>query len=72
MRFQRLLRWEILPLVLLSSAIVIYFKFKTELQNLLVPRGLMEAFSDKEEKFIARKLSGLLHSSYTTGKICLR
>jgi len=62
LRFQRLMRWEILPLVALSLSVILYFKFKTEILNLVVPTKLLnlEAFSDREEKFIARKLSGLL------------
>jgi len=32
----------------------------------------MQAFSDKEDKFIARKLSGLMASSQKLGKITLR
>lgn len=32
----------------------------------------MEAFSDKEERFVARKLSGLLAQSHQTGKLVLR
>ncbi len=39
---------------------------------MFIPRGMFEAFSDKEERFIARKLSGLLHASYTTGKVCMK
>jgi hypothetical protein len=56
------MRWEILPLVALSLSVIVYFKFKTEILNLVVPTKLLglEAFSDREEKFIARKLSGLL------------
>ena len=56
------MRREILPFVALSLSVIVYFKFKTEILNLVVPAKLlnMEAFSDKEEKFIARKLSGLL------------
>ena len=74
LRFQRLMRWEILPLVALSLSVIVYFKFKTEILNLLVPAKLLglEAFSDREEKFIARKLSGLLSQSYSLGKVCMR
>ena len=61
-RFQRVLRWEILPLLVLSCSLVVYLRFQTELLNYAVPTKLLglEAFSDKEERFIARKLSGLL------------
>ena len=74
LRFQRLLRWEILPLVALSASIIIYFKFKTEIMNYVIPTKLLglEAYSDREEKFIARKLSGLLSQSYSLGKVCMR
>ncbi len=56
------MRREIMPLVFLSFAVIVYFKFQTEIQNLVVPSKYlkMQAFSDKEDKFIARKLSGLM------------
>jgi len=51
-----------MPLLGISIALVVAFKFKTELLNYVVPTKLlkMEVFSDKEERFIARKLSGLM------------
>jgi hypothetical protein len=56
------MRREVMPLVLLSFTIIVYFKFQTEIQNLIVPSKYlkMQAFSDKEDKFISRKLSGLM------------
>lgn len=68
------MRWEVFPLVFVSLSLIVYFKFKTELLNFIVPTKLlkMEAFSDKEERFISRKLSGLLSASYQTGKLTLR
>lgn len=61
-----------MPLVAIAASAIVYFKFKTELLNLVVPSNLFEAFSDKEERFIARKLSGLLAQSYTSGKLPLK
>jgi hypothetical protein len=57
-----LIRREVMPLLGISIALVVAFKFKTELLNYVVPTKLlkMEVFSDKEERFIARKLSGLM------------
>lgn len=68
------MRWEVFPFVFVSLSLIVYFKFKTELLNFIVPTKLlkMEAFSDKEERFISRKLSGLLSASYQTGKLTLR
>lgn len=73
-RFQRLVRWEIVPLVAFSASLVIYFKFQTEFLNYVVPTKLLklQPFSDKEERFIARKLSGLLSATYTVGHVSLR
>ena len=73
-RFQKLVRWEVVPLVLLSLSVVVYFKFQTELLNYIIPTNLLkfQAFSDKEERFIARKLSSLMSQSYSMGKITLR
>jgi len=61
-RFQRLLRREILPFVMLSFSVIVYFKFQTEILNMVVPAKYlqMQAFSEKEDRFIARKLSGLM------------
>lgn len=68
------MRWEIFPFVALSMSVILYFKFKTEILNFVVPTKLLglEAFSDREEKFISRKLSGLLSQSYSLGKVCMR
>jgi hypothetical protein len=68
------MRWEIFPLVALSMSVILYFKFKTEILNFVVPTKLLglEAFSDREEKFISRKLSGLLSQSFSLGKVCMR
>ncbi len=51
-----------------------YFKFQTEVLNYIVPTKLLklEAYSDKEERFIARKLSSLLTATYYSGKVPLR
>jgi len=53
------MNWEILPLVGISLGVILYFKYQTEVLNMIVPKRFV-AFSDKEERFIARKLSGLL------------
>jgi hypothetical protein len=68
------MRWEVIPLVALSFSLILYFKFQTEVLNLFVPSKLLnlQAFSDKEERFIARKLSGLLSQSYSAGKLTIR
>ena len=68
------MRWEILPLVVLSCTVIIFAKFQTEILNLIVPSKYlkMQAFSEKEDRFIARKLSGLISQSSSLGKITLR
>jgi Zn-dependent protease with chaperone function len=62
------MRWEVFPLLLLSSAVVVFYKFKTEFLNLVVPTRLLnlEAFSAKEERIIGRKLAGLIAQSHST------
>lgn len=61
-RFQRLMRWEIIPLIGLSFAVIVYFNFQTQILNLLMPHKLfkLQVFTDKEERFVARKISGLM------------
>jgi hypothetical protein len=55
------MRWEVFPLLFISASIIIFYNFKTQILNLLPLNKIgVEPYSDKEERFIARKLAGLL------------
>jgi len=60
------------PLVAFSASLIVYFKYQTEFLNYVVPTKFLQAFSDKEERFIGRKLSALLTATYTVGHVPLR
>eukprot|EP00347_Sterkiella_histriomuscorum_P014501 403360637 len=59
------MRWEVYPVIFLAASMLIYSQFKTQVQN-LVPTKLLkfEVLTEKEEKFVARKLSGLMQQIY--------
>lgn len=60
-KFQKLMRWEVFPLLMLSAAAIAYFQFRTQILNILPLNKLkIDPYSDKEERFIGRKLNGLL------------
>ena len=66
-KFKKLMRWEVLPVIGLTVFGVIYYKFQTQLQNLL-PSSYFEAISVKQDRFINRKLASLLKYQYCTTK----
>ncbi|TNV72674.1 hypothetical protein FGO68_gene8956 [Halteria grandinella] len=66
------MRWEIIPLVALSISLIVSLRYRTELLNVLGLVHKMEAFSDKEERFVARKLSGFIQQRYEVNGTRLR
>ena len=57
-----------IPITLLSLLVVTCYNYKTQIMNLLV-KG--DALSAKDERFIAKRISGLLDYSYKHGKLPL-
>ena len=54
------------PCALLALALVLYKQYKPEIQNALLGNGRfgLEALTQNDERFVAKKLSGLLKYSY--------
>ncbi len=54
------------PFALLALALVLYKQYKPEIQNTLLGNGRfgLEALTQNDERFVAKKLSGLLKYSY--------
>ena len=67
MKFQRLIRREVIPIALLSATVALCFKFKTEIENMLP--GSSEVITQKDERYISKKLAGLLDYTSKYGKI---
>lgn len=51
----------------MSASIALCYKFKTEIENLLPFKA--EVITQKEERFISKKLAGLLDYTHKYGKI---
>lgn len=64
-KLRKLVRWEILPMLLLCGSALVYFKYQTEFLNLL-PKSF-EAISAKDERMVARKLASLLKYQFLIG-----
>ena len=64
-KLSKLVRWEILPMLMLSGVALIYFKYQTEFLNLL-PKSF-EAINAKDERMVARKLASLLKYQFLIG-----
>jgi hypothetical protein len=60
------LKLEVFPFALLALALVLYKQYKPEVQNALLGNGRfgLEALTQNDERFVAKKLSGLLKYSY--------
>jgi hypothetical protein len=60
------LKLEVVPCALLALALVLYKQYKPEIQNALLGNGRfgLEALTQNDERFVAKKLSGLLKYSY--------
>ena len=69
-RFNKLLTREVLPLVFLACSVVFYYQYKTQVQNAVLGNGRfgLEAMSPDDERFVAKKLAGLLKYRYSIGK----
>ena len=61
-----MVRMEVLPFVLVALALILCVKFKTQLQNALIGNGRLgfKAMDAKDERFVSRKLAGLLKYQY--------
>ena len=61
---------EVIPLLLLASGIIIFFKFKTQIQNVVIGEGRFgfEALSTDSVRFISKRLASLLKFQYSMGK----
>ena len=69
-KFRRLLGKEVIPLLLLASGIIIFYKFKTQIQNVVIGEGRFgfEALSTDSVRFISKRLASLLKFQYSMGK----
>jgi hypothetical protein len=68
-KFNKLVRWEVLPFVGLAACLVGYNQFKPQIENLLF--GNMTALSPKDLRFVGRKISGFLNYTYAQGRLSL-
>ena len=58
-----------MPFVLLAFSLMIYVKFKSQIQNLVIGNGRLgfEAIDAQDERFISKRLAGLLKYQYQMG-----
>ena len=69
-KFRRLLGKEVIPLLLVASGIIIFFKFRTQIENLVIGEGRfgLEALSTDSVRFISKRLASLLKFQYSMGQ----
>jgi hypothetical protein len=55
------MRWEIYPVLGLCAGAIVYYKYQTEFLNVIGSNIFkLQALSDSQEKFVARKIASLL------------
>ena len=55
---------------MLAAALVVIVQFRTQIENLVLGNGRwgLEGLSQKDERFISKRLAGLLKYTYLIGK----
>ena len=58
-------------MALLTLAVIAYFKFQPEVQNAVMGHGRfgIEAMSEDDERFVAKRLSTFIKYSYSHGRL---
>ena len=60
------MRHEVIPITLVSLFVVSCYNYKTQIMNLFFAN---DALSASDERFIVKRLSGLLDYTYKHGKL---
>lgn len=60
---------EVIPLIVAASSLIMLYKYKTQLENAIIGEGRfgLQAISQNDMTFVAKRLASLIRYQYTMG-----
>ena len=62
-----------MPIVAVALSLIVSFQFRIQIENIVFGNGRwgIEALTQKDERFVSKRLAGLLKYTYLVGKLSL-